>query len=202
MRGDGKPYANKANRKLAKHVAKQAGVKVNDILNLVRFQLAGHGWYYLDPPDAAYARCRRHRYHPKARPTERRRTQDWVRECLRLYEVGATSDVVTAREISILANSDRMPLAQRQSGATCLPEHQKTNLQDNHAVTTTVLKPYTGDVIPKKRDIRSCLLAETTPYLARGRSTFDLHDQVCERPNHRRAMWRRGQYVWAANMWC
>ena len=71
VQGKGRPYMDKANRNLAKQVAGQAGVGVDDILNLVRFQLAGHGWYYPDGPDTTDTR-----YLLEARLTGRRRAED------------------------------------------------------------------------------------------------------------------------------
>ena len=174
MQGKGKPYLDKANRKLAKQVANQAGVGVKDILNLVRFQMVGHGWYYPDDPDDPDIR-----YGLEAMLTERRRAEDWVRKCPRLYEMGAISDAVTARERSISDNSDRIPFRPKGRAAplVCL-SNQKINRRGSHTITIPGFKLHTAEAIPKKWDMRSYRLVETAPYRTRGRRTFELHVQV------------------------
>ena len=102
-----------------------------------------------------------------------------VRKYPRLYEMGAISDAVTARKISISDNSDRIPFRPkgRVAPLVCL-SNQVINRRGHHTITIPGFKLHTADIIPKQWDMRSCRLTETTPYRARGRRTFELHVQV------------------------
>lgn len=181
------PYFDRGTYKLAKDVAKEAGVDVSVVRDMVREQVGDRTWYYRFPPSSrdTYNRI-------GLLLTKMRAEHGWARDCPVQYELGAVHAAVTAADRSISDNSDRMPFrpSGRRAPLFC-PSNQAVNRRGLRELRVPGFTLHTKKPIPKHWDIRSCSVVETTPYrtrtTGRGSRTFEVHVQVRVRTKPRRA---------------
>lgn len=174
------PYLDRQALKLAKRVAKEAGVDVDAIRSTVRAQLGGLAWHHGFQPNARAARNR-----IGLLLTKWRAEHEWMRECPVLYELGAIRNAVNAVDRSVSDNSDRIPTRVRgKRSALYCPSNQAVNRKGPRELRVPGFTLHVTKHIPKEWDIRSCQIVETTPdrvlRTGRGRRTFAAHVQVRE----------------------
>ena len=174
------PYFDRQTLKLAKKVAKETGMSVEEIRDGVRARLGGMVWYNGFPPNARETRNR-----IGLLLTEWRAKHEWIRECPVQYGLGAVRNAVNAVDRSISDNSDKIPVRGRgKRAALFCPSNQRVNRKGPRELRVPGFTLHTKKHIPKEWDIRSCEIVETTPYrtrmTGRGRRTFAVHVQVRE----------------------
>ena len=174
------PYLDRQTLKLAKKVAKDTGVSVDDIRNMVRAQLGGMVWHHGFPPNARETRNR-----IGLLLTEWRAEFEWMRGCPVQYELGAVRNAVNAVDRSTSDNSDKIPVRGRgKRSALYCPSNQAVNRKGPRELRVPGFTLHSKKHIPKEWDIRSCEIVETTPErvrrTGRGRRTFAAHVQVRE----------------------
>ena len=175
------PYFDRQTLKLAKRVARETGMSVDDIRNMVRAELGGLAWHYGFQPNARSTRNR-----IGLLLTKWRAEHEWMRGCPVLYELGAIRNAVTAVDRSVSDNSNRIPArARSEKSALYCPSNQAVNRKGPRELRVPGFTLHSKKHMPKEWDIRSCQIVETTTYrvrsTGRGRRTFAAHVQVRER---------------------